>query len=397
MRHPHQHLRQAVWGKQPLCRGVGVAYHYHIKRSFSTSSSSSNSKPTSLSSAQPFSLSESEAEECFKKWAKELRFAPLEWKTNLVSNKAPLERYFLPYWHFWVSGRVFFEGRIGKYRYVYEYNAATRRNETVRKTDWRYVSREFDFSTYSTSYAGDMFERVYTKQLIQNIQFQKVDSFSVPVSEQDNVETYLIDRDTSWKISWRDHVLPSIRNDSLHILENSGYMADEYEVDSFVFHIFQHSEKIIYFPFYVFKYGYLDTDFTIMINGRTGLVKGDRQYDFVTTTLLSWGVGSTALSVIQYLSHGEFLQYTPTSSLILQSISWAFVPSVLIGLWFKYYPWFLLRTRKWKKENSGSFNFSSGSYTYTFHEKEDAQRFYQQQRQYQQQDFKQQQQQRQQS
>lgn len=230
-------------------------------------------------SVLPFGLDKKKAFENFKKWIKDLWFAPSDLSKKMTDVK-DLNGIYVPYWTFDADTHSVYRGRRGDDYYVtvtYTDNVngkSVTRTRQERRTRWTSVSGELD------KFFDDVLvvaSNSVSKKFVEELEPWDLENL-VPYDEKYlsgfRAETYQVDLKLGF-----DHA--KVRIDSgVDSAIKSQIGGDHQEITSKNTEYSNITFKHILLPIYISAYKYKSKTFQILVNARTGEVQGDRPYSF---------------------------------------------------------------------------------------------------------------------
>lgn len=278
-----------VSDKCPFCGSVFVV---------TNTISETQIKPGSL---LPFNIDKKKAFEGFKKWIKDLWFAPNDLSKKMTDIKE-LSGIYVPYWTYDADTHSIYQGKRGDDYYVTETytemvnGRSVTRTRSVRHTRWRSVSGQLDkFFDDVLVVASKSVTTKYVNELepwdLKNL---------VPYDEKYlsgfRAETYQVDLKDGFGVaksrmesSIESSIKSQIGGDHQIIFSKS----TEYSNITF---------KHILLPIYISAYKYKNKVYQILVNARTGEVQGDRPYS-------AWKIFFFSLIIIATIA-GIYMLFT---------------------------------------------------------------------------------------
>jgi DNA-directed RNA polymerase subunit RPC12/RpoP len=220
----------------------------------------------------PFTIDKAALRERLGKWAKSRWFAPSELKK--VTDAESTKSTYLPHWTYDTSTVSDYQGQRGEYYYVtetYTENGQTRTRE-VRKTRWfpagGTVARDFD----------DLLVAGTTK--VNPKHLDTIEPWPLPESQAYRPEflaghetlRYDIEPETGLDTAKR-RMAPVIEGDCRRDIGG-----DEQQITSVQTQYNNIMFKLMLLPVWIASYLYGGKTYTVLVNGRTGEIAGERPY-----------------------------------------------------------------------------------------------------------------------
>lgn len=216
----------------------------------------------------PFKLDKNSLGEKFRNWIKHRWFAPNELKTLYQSGK--FQGIYAPYWTFDANCECGYTAQGGRNRTEY-YRDANGHDQTRIVTDWFYVSGQishfFDDITEpaSTRFKKGLFSGV------EPFDYSQLESYS-----PDYISGYLSE---NYSISLEDGHADAVGEMQRQLVElASEQVLQRYDVVRDVIinpRFFGETYKYLLLPVYSTSYAYKNKNYTVVINGQTGRIKGE--------------------------------------------------------------------------------------------------------------------------
>jgi len=264
-------------------------------------------RPIAPKSLLPFKIEEKEAKQQFRRWLQGLWFAPAKVK-NYTDDDASLKGVYIPYWTFDSQTQTMYQGARGTVHYV---------DETVQ-----------------TMAGGRL---AYTNKRTPKIQWQPVHGVvtrffdDVLVGASKSLPRQILDRLEPWDLEnlvpYDDSYISGFSSEYYQVDLDQGFDEAKQKMDNMIYHDIaldiggdqqridrfhtQHNQttfKHCLLPVWSAAFRYRDKTYRFIINGRTGLVQGERPYS-------AWKIGFAiifgllALSGLAYLfEHAESIR-----------------------------------------------------------------------------------------
>lgn len=245
----------------------------------------------------PFAIDQAGSREKYRSWLAGLRLAPksLKQKARLTE---PLKGIYLPFWTFDAATQTDYRGERGEY--YYETVTVTDKDgksstKQVRKTRWHpasgHVSRAFDdvLVPASQSVPRKLLDRIRTWNLGHLIAFdrQYLAGFAA--------ETYTTDITGGLdeaKVEMTETIEEDVRRDIGGDTQRIKVVDTKYSDITF---------KYVLLPVWATKYRFKDTYYSVVVNGQTGEVQGERP--------IAWGRIIITLLIVAALGVGAYVAY----------------------------------------------------------------------------------------
>lgn len=253
-------------------------------------------KPKSL---LPFHIDKKEAQKRFTEWIGNLWFAPNALK-KMTQSDAGLTGMYVPYWTYDADTTTFYRGQRGDYYYETEEYTTTEdgkqvtKTREVRKTRWTRVSgtvwRKFDDVLVI---ASDSLPKKYAEKL-EPWDLENLAAYMDEYLSGFRAESYQIDLEagfSSAKGKMDKQIVRDVNND---------IGGDEQRIDSKKTNHSNITFKHILLPIWLNAYRFKEKSFRFLVNGRTGVVQGERPWDWLKIGLTGAGVAA-AIGILYWL------------------------------------------------------------------------------------------------
>jgi hypothetical protein len=256
----------------------------------------------------PFQVSQTQAQEFFKKWIGSLWFAPSELKQFIRGNNR-LKGAYLPYWTYDSDTYTRYNGERGDVYYVEVEKTVIvngreeRRVERESRIHWSSVSGEvnnsFDDITIGAS-------KTVSHTILDNLSPWHTDillPFNKKYLSGFNSEEYTINLESGFEYA-KIKMERVIRNT---IKSNIG--GDQQRINHFITNYNNTTYKSVLFPVWTAEFKWKKKNYNYAINGQTGKVTGERPYSWFKITLLILTLAILIGSAVYLADNPEFLNY----------------------------------------------------------------------------------------
>ncbi|CAF3356025.1 unnamed protein product [Rotaria socialis] len=305
---------------------------------------------------------ENQARIYFDKWLKSLWFAPGGWTESTKDDAISITRRYLPFWNLSLHGSI--DASIDLANITMQKQG----KNIVPTQRWHSIPMMINSLSLSdiNIYAAQTLDRYHLNKL--NISFHNQNIVNLNCEDND-VEQWTVDRDTTFHIGWDLNIVPQIKHLCIQQSKQLYPQFNNHQIKSFHFNISSKNERILHYPIYVINYQYgSQSNFTCLVDGVTGQVVGDRQYSMfkVTTATL---IGFYPMVLTAIASFSSFID--PSIGILLASflstkilIPMAFIVSPVVGLCASYYPQFY--RQRISQEQWQNYRSNSSQFTYDF-------------------------------
>jgi predicted RNA-binding Zn-ribbon protein involved in translation (DUF1610 family) len=245
-------------------------------------------KPIKPQALLPFKLTQRDARDVFKKWLKNLWFAPNKLK-EYGANIESFTAIYTPYWTYDTQTASRYEGRRGDYYYVMERVTVERNgrmvveNREVRRTRWSYTSGNLNRSFNDVLIvASNLLKHKLSNWDLVNL----VDYDEAYLSGFDS-EIYSIELDVGFEHA-KKIIESEIRN---NVRRQIG--GDEQQIISLNSQYNNITYKHILLPIYASAFKYNNKVYSYSINARTGEINGERPYSTIKIALATIAILAT--------------------------------------------------------------------------------------------------------
>ncbi|MCC5930780.1 MAG: hypothetical protein JJU28_16165 [Cyclobacteriaceae bacterium] len=236
----------------------------------------------------PFFIDEKIAVKNFKKWLKNLWFAPKD-LMNYADTSAKLNGMYLPYWTFDCDTTTRYTGQKGINYTVHESYTVMEGGRSVTKTRPVTKTRWYPAAGSVKYFFDDLLIEAtkslpgHTLQKLKPWDLEKLENYDDRYLSGFRTETYQVDLRSGYKIA-KNRMEPIIRErvrmDIGGDRQNIHYISTEYKDPAF---------KHILLPVFISAYKYNKKLYQFAINGRTGAIIGERPYSAKKITLAILG------------------------------------------------------------------------------------------------------------
>ena len=216
----------------------------------------------------PFRVDQSQLKEIFQTWIKKRWFAPNELKQLYQRDK--FTGIYIPYWTFDAQADCTYTGRGGRYR-TEHYTDSEGNEKTRTVTDWYYVTGRihhfFDDIQIpaSTRFKDGLFNG------IEPFSFHELKSYSKEYLSGYMAENYSIDLETGHQEALRD-MESQLENQAMEEILMRYDCADCIQISP---RFSKETYKYLLVPVYSTSYQFKNKQYTVVINGQSGRVKGE--------------------------------------------------------------------------------------------------------------------------
>ena len=216
----------------------------------------------------PFKLDKIKVQELFKTWIKKRWLAPGEFK-NLYQHGG-FQGIYVPYWTFDAQADCHYTGEGGKDRKV-KYKDSEGNEKTKIETDWYYTSGRINHFfddvqvAASTRFKGGFFKG------IEPFDFKQVSSYS-----PEYISGYLSENYTIGLEDGHKEAISQMKSDLRSMAEND--IRRRYDRARNVRispRFYDETYKHLLLPVYSTSYQFKGKTFNVLINGQTGIIKGE--------------------------------------------------------------------------------------------------------------------------
>lgn len=278
-------------GECPFC-GTGIV------------TADDQARPITPKSLLPFKIDEKEARHQFRLWLKRLWFAPDKVK-KYTDDDTKLKGIYIPYWTFDSETQTLYQGARGTIQYVEEAKQTMQGGHLVYeikrspKIRWQpvhgMVRRFFDDVLVGAS-------RSLPRQILDRLEPWDLENL-VPYNESYlsgfSSEYYQVDLDQGF-----DEAKRKMENMIYHDIA-SDIGGDQQRIDRFHSQHNHTTFKHCLLPVWSAAFRYRDRIYRFIINGRTGLVQGERPYSFCKIGLaIVFGIAAI-IGFVYLMEHAE--------------------------------------------------------------------------------------------
>ncbi|MDQ3192929.1 MAG: hypothetical protein M3Q58_15180 [Bacteroidota bacterium] len=228
----------------------------------------------------PFNIDNKQAVAAYTKWVKGLWWAPNDLK-RFSSKTDKLNGVYTPYWTYDAATKNSYTGERGDYYYVNQSYTTTENGKTVtktksvRKTRWSLasgnLSQEFDDILIIASHS---LPKIKANKLIP-WDLQNLSVFNEQFLQGFRTESYQVDVKEGLDIA------KGIMNDEIKQSVKRQIGGDEQRIYSLKTSFQEVKFKHILLPVWISAFMYNNKVYRFLINGRTGLVQGERPYSWI--------------------------------------------------------------------------------------------------------------------
>ncbi|HIS60681.1 MAG TPA: hypothetical protein IAC14_00275 [Candidatus Scybalomonas excrementigallinarum] len=216
----------------------------------------------------PFRVDETKLKELFQTWIKKRWFAPSELKRLYQRDK--FLGVYVPYWTFDAKSNCSYTGRGGRFR-TEHYKDSEGKEHTRTVTDWYYVSGRIEHFFDDVQIPATTRFKEGLFQGIQPFSFHELKSYSKEYLSGYLAENYSVDLE-----SGHQEALNEMEGE-LRALAEQEILARYDCADSI--HISprfsKETYKYVLVPVYSTSYHYKNKQYTVVINGQSGRIKGE--------------------------------------------------------------------------------------------------------------------------
>lgn len=250
-----------------------------------------------------FKLTENDAWDVFRKWIKKRYLAPGELKH--LYQHGQFSRFYVPYWTFDADGTATYTALGGRHRTV-SYKDSKGNTQTRIETDWYPTSgtvrKFFDDILICAAVRNDKF-------LLNGIDDYDTRNDIVPYSPDYlsgfASESYSVDLETG-----HNQAINKMGN-ALRDIAASDVLRRYDEVRNVKINarFTKESFKHVLLPVYSNNYDYKGKNYNVLINGETGVIKGEYPKSIAKIIGIVVGVVAIAVAVLYFMGRGEEPDY----------------------------------------------------------------------------------------
>lgn len=263
----------------------------------------------------PFQIDARQLKEIFQKWIKKRWFAPNALKHLYQRDK--FAKIYVPYWTFDAKVKCPYSGRGGRTR-IEHYKDSEGNDQTRTTTDWYYVSGRIDHFFDDIQIPASKRFRSGLFSGIEPFSFEQLKSYSKQYLSGYMAENYSISLEEGHNDAKKEMKSELVSMAEREIL--SCYdMADSVHITPT---FSKETYKYVLVPIYSTSYQFKNRQYTVVINGQNGRVKGEYPKSVLKITLAIVAGILAFLLAFGLLSGGESKEVGVASQLEQTAVVW---------------------------------------------------------------------------